>query len=135
MTQEELEEHREGAYWVWVMSLVPLGNKEFKLSMLGERKVGDRPAEGVKVSRKGHFDLSMYFDKETGLLAMTESRYKEARSGKEVKQETFFSGYKDVSGIKSPTKVSIKRDGKLFVESSIEVKHLEKLDERVFAKP
>jgi hypothetical protein len=135
MTRAELEEHREGTYSIWIMSLVPLGNKELHLSTLGERKVIDRPADGVKVSRKGHFDVSMFFDKETSLLAMSETRFKEARSGKEVQQETIFSGYKEESGIKSPTHVSIKRDGKQVVEATIELKHLERLGEGAFAKP
>lgn len=135
MTREEMEEHREGIYSAWVQSLVPLGNVEFTLSALGEAKVGGRPTDGVKVSRGGHFDVTLYFDRETGLLTMSETRFKEARSGKEVKQETILSGYKDVAGIKSPTEVSIKRDGKLVVEARVELTHIERLDERVFAKP
>jgi hypothetical protein len=135
MTREELEEHREGTYSTWVLSLVPLRNEEFKLSVLGEAQVGGRPTDGVKASRQGHFDVNMYFDRETGLLAMTETRFKEARSGKEVSQETILGGYKEVSGIRSPTKVSIKRDGKLVVEASIELSYLERLDGRVFAQP
>jgi hypothetical protein len=108
MTKDELEEHREGINWVWVMSLVPLRDNEFKLSILSERKVGGQPACGVKVSRKGHPDVSLYFDKETGLLAMSEYRFKGARSGKEISQETTVSDFRDVSGINSPTKFSIK---------------------------
>ena len=135
MTQEEMEEHSEGIYSVWVLSLVPLGNNEFNLSALGEVKVAAQPTDGVKVSRKGHFDVNMYFDRGTGLLAMSETHFKEARSGKEVIQESIFSGYKDVSSIKSPTKISIKRDDRLVVEASIEMTHFERLDERVFAKP
>src|SRR5262249_3453195 len=88
MTMQELEEHREGTYSVWVMSLLPLKDKAFGLAVLGERKVGDRPAAGVKVTRKGHFDVNLYFDQETGLLAKSDTRFKEARSGKEVDQET-----------------------------------------------
>jgi hypothetical protein len=137
MSKEELEEHREGTYCVWVMSLVPLRDKAFKLAVLGERKVGDRPAAGVRVSHEGHFDVDLYFDKETGLLVRSDTRFKEARTGKEINQENTFSGYKDeeVSGVKSPTKVSIKRDGKRFVEADIELKHIEKLGDGVFAKP
>lgn len=135
MTREELDEHREGAYAVWILSLVPLRNKEFRLSRLGEAKVGGRPTDGIKVSRQGHFDVNMYFDREVGLLAMIETHFREARSGKEVNQETIFSGYKDVSGIRTPTEVTIRRDGKLAVEASIELKYVERLDERVFAKP
>jgi hypothetical protein len=135
MTREELEEHREGIYSVWVMSLVPLKDREFRLSPLGARTVAGRPADGVKVSRKGHADVSLYFDRETGLLVLSETRYKEARSGKEVHQETRFSGYTDVSGVKSPTTVSIQRDHKRVVEATIEVRHLYRLGEGVFAKP
>jgi hypothetical protein len=134
-TPQELEEHREGTYSVWVMSLLPLADGEFKLSGLGERKVGGRPADGVKVGRKGHFDIGLYFDRETGLLAMSETRFKEARSGKEVHQETVFGGYKDVSGTKCPTKATITRDGKKCVEASLECKPVERLDDRVFARP
>lgn len=135
MTQEEMEEHSEGIYSVWVMSLVSLRNNEFNLSVPGEVKLDGRLTDGVKVSRNGHFDVNMYFDKETGLLAMSETHFKEARSGKEVIQESIFSGYKDVSGIKSPTKISIRRDNRLVVEASIEMTHFERLDEHVFAKP
>jgi hypothetical protein len=136
MTREELEEHKEGTYSVWVMSLLPLRDNAFKLALLGERKVGDRPAAGVKVSRKGHFDVNLYFDKATGLLTQSETRYKEARSGKKVNQEMTFSDYKDVSGIKTPTRVSIKRDGKRVVEAALsDLKYLDKLADSVFAKP
>lgn len=135
MTRAEMEEHTEGIYSVWVQSLVPLKNEEFTLSMLDGVTVGGRPTDGIKVSRQGHFDVNLYFDRETGLLAMSKTRFKEAPSGREVEQETLFSGYKDVSGLMSPTRVSIKRDGKRVVESLVEFSHVERLDERVFAKP
>ena len=135
MTRGEMEEHTEGIYSAWVLSLAPLGNKEFQLSVLGEATVGGRPTDGVKVSRQGHFDVKIYFDRETGLLAMSGTRFTDARSGKVVSQETILGGYKEVSGIRSPTKVSIKRDGKLVVEAGVELSYVERLDGRVFAKP
>jgi hypothetical protein len=135
MTREEIEEHAEGVYSLWVLSLLPLESEGFKLSVLGEAKVGGRATEGVRVSHEGHYDVNLYFDRETHLLAMSETRFKEANSGRDVKQEMVFSGYKDVSGIKSPTRVSITRNGKLAVEASVELTHLEDLDDRVFAKP
>jgi hypothetical protein len=135
MTREELDEHRQGIYCLWVMSLASLGNTEFKLSVVGDRTVARRPAAGVKVSRKGRPDVSLYFDKETGLLAMSEYRFKEARSGKEVNQGTILSGYRDVSGIRSPTKVFIDRDGKRAVEADVQLRHVEELNESVFGKP
>lgn len=135
MTREEMEEHSEGIYSVWVFSLVPLIREDFTLSLLGEKTIGGRPTEGIKVSRQGHFDVKMYLDRATGLLAMGETRFREARSGKEINQETIFSGYKDVSGIKTPTQVSIWRGGKRAVDASVDLRYLERLDARVFAKP
>ena len=135
MTSEELTEHMEGIYVVWVLSLAPLGNNEFKLSPLGDTKVAGRPTTGINVRQRDHRDVEMYFDKRTGLLAMSRTRYKEARSGSEVRQETVFSDYKDDPVIKTPTKVSIKRDGKLVVEAAIDTNYLESLDEGIFGKP
>jgi hypothetical protein len=135
MTRVELEEHKEGIFSTWVQSLVPLRNEEFTLSVVGDAQVSGRPTDGVTASRQGHFDVNMYFDRETGLLAMTQTRFIEATSGKEVSQETILGSYKDVSGIRSPTKVSIKRDGKVVVDASIELSYVERLDGRLFAKP
>ena len=135
MTREELEEHAEGAYSVWVLSLLPLESDEFSLSPLRDASFAGAPTTGINVSHRGHFDIQLYFDRKTSLLAMSRTRYKEARSGKEVAQETFFSGYESESGIKTPTTISIRRDGKLAVEASVETRYLTERDERVFAKP
>lgn len=137
MSKAELEEHREGVYSLWVISLLPLRDSTFKLTALGDRRVLDRPTAGVRISRKGHSDLTLYFHRETGLLAGMDTRFKEARTGNEISQETTFSGYRDeaASGIRTPTKLSIKRDGKHVVDSNIELKHIEKIDGRIFAKP
>src|SRR5262245_15457032 len=50
-----------------VETLLPLTEKGWKLSSLGEIKVGDKPAVGVKAVRKGMPDLDTYFDKASGL--------------------------------------------------------------------
>jgi outer membrane lipoprotein-sorting protein len=136
MTKEQLDEQKQGLYAGSVASLVPLKDKAYKLSLLGESKVGDRSAAGVKVSRKDHYDVNLYFDKETNLLVKTVSRLKDSMSGQEVEQEATYSDFKEVEGVKVPTKVSIKRDGKQFVEAeNSDMKLAEKLDDSVFAKP
>ncbi len=86
-------------------------------------------------SRRRHYDVILYFDRETDLLAMSETRYKDARSGKEVTQDTVFTGYQDVSGLQTPARVSIRRDGRLAVEANVDTRFVEKLNARVFAKP
>jgi hypothetical protein len=138
MDKEELARHQEDLFANWVTNLKPLQDKAFILAPLGEIKVDGKPAVGVKVSHKDHKDISLYFDKDTGLLVKTERRVQTGpeQGNMEVNQETFFSDYKDVDGLKIPMKAVIKRDGKQFVEAEhIEVKLVDKLDGKVFAKP
>jgi hypothetical protein len=136
MNAEQLDDAKEENYANWVTSLLPLRDPAFSLSALGESKVGDRPAVGVKVSHKDHRDVSLFFDKENGLLVKSQRRFKDLMSGMEVDQETIYSDYKDADGIKRFTKMSSKRDGKDFLEAQItDFKPAEKLDDGVFGKP
>jgi outer membrane lipoprotein-sorting protein len=137
MTKEQLASEKQNMYGGWVASLVPLQDKGFTLTPLKETKVEDRPAVGVKVARKGHGDVQLFFDKATGLLAKSEYTVRaQEQRGKEVKQEVLVSNYKEVSGIRVPTKVVVNRDGKLYVEAQLEdIKPMEKLDDKVFSKP
>ena len=108
----------------------------FQLSPLGESKVGDRAAVGVKVTHKGHSDVNLYFDKQTGLVRKSEYRAKDAMTGKDREMATTFENYKDFDGLKIPTKIDMKRDGEKFVEAEItELKPGSKLEASVFAKP
>jgi outer membrane lipoprotein-sorting protein len=135
MSKEQLDEQKESMHVSRVTRLVALKDKAYKLAPLGEVKVDKRPAVGIKVSHKGFRDVNLYFDKETGLLAKTETRIKDDM-GQEANQETYYSDYKDVDGVKEPTKVIIKRDGNLFVEAeNTDWKAVDKLDDSAFAKP
>jgi hypothetical protein len=136
MTADELKEAQEGANESWVATLVPLKDKAYTLSTLGETKVGDRPALGVRVSSKGRRDVNLYFDKDTNLLVKSEMRVKDEQARMEMNQETFFSDYKDVSGVKEAMKFSIKRDGQPYLDAEIEdIRRQEKVEDSVFAKP
>jgi hypothetical protein len=133
---DQLAEAKEGAYHNWVTTLAPLKDKAFALSSLGEVKVENRSAWGVRVSRKGHRDINLYFDKDANLLVKTEMRVKDEQSGMEVSQETFYSDFKEIDGIKEPMKIVLKKDGKPNVEATVqEVKREEKVDDSIFAKP
>jgi hypothetical protein len=58
------------------------------------------------------------------------------QGGKEVVQETVFSDYKEINGVKMPMKEVIKRDGKNFVDGeTFDVRLVEKLDDKIFGKP
>jgi hypothetical protein len=136
MSKDEVAEARHQAYAGWVATLAPLKDKAFTLATVGEVKVDDRSAVGVKVSRKDHRDVDLYFDKESGLLVKMETRVKDEGSGQEVTEESVMSDYKEVQGTKQAMKFTIKRDGKLYLEGEMtDVQLAEKLDASVFAKP
>jgi outer membrane lipoprotein-sorting protein len=135
LDKEKLAEEREGNYARWVTALTPLTDKAFTLSPVGEVKVDKTEAIGIKVSRKDHRDINLFFDKKTHLLLKSETRVKDD-SGKEVTQEVLYSDYKEVDGIKHPMKITINRDGDKFLDGeTTDLKLVEKLDESEFAKP
>ena len=135
--KEEMDQQKEDRYAGWVTQVLPLKDKSFQLSLLGETKVADKPAVGVKVSHKDHQDVNLFFDKETGLLVKSEHKTKAQEEGnKEVNQESLYTDYQEVEGVKVPMKINMLRDGKKFVESeTVEIKPVEKHDEKTFTKP
>jgi outer membrane lipoprotein-sorting protein len=137
MNKDMLAEAKEQRNVAAITHLTPLTGKDYKLSPLGEVKVGDRPAVGVRVERKGYRDVSVFFDKEKGLLIKMETRGKDAmRGGEEYTAVTLYDDYKKIDDLMVAHKVTIKHDDKLFVEGeTMEVKMSEKLDDSVFEKP
>jgi hypothetical protein len=137
LTKEQMAEHKEQNYAKEVESLLVLNKKEFKLAPLGESKVGDQDAIGIRVSSAGHRDVSIYFDKQTSLILKTETKAKDPMAGdQEFNQETFYHDYKEVNGMKYPSKMTIKRDNADFMSGEVtEWTPSEKLDDNNFAKP
>jgi outer membrane lipoprotein-sorting protein len=121
----------------WLATLLPLRDKAYALTTVAETKIGDRPAVGIEVASKdGPKGVRLYFDKEKGLLLRFESPVKDPKTGKEVKQETLYENYKEVGGIQKAMKITVRRDGRKFLEQEIsEFKPLEKMAESTFAKP
>lgn len=137
LPKERLDEQKELLYADWLTTLVPLKEKEFMLVALGESMVEGKPAVGVRVSRKDHRDVNLYFDKGNGLLSKSSTRVRSREQGdQEVTQDKHYLEYADIQGTKVAVKLVIKRDGALYLESTrSEVKRLEKLDDGLFAKP
>lgn len=108
----------------------------FELNSLGDAKIKGKAAIGIRISKKGQKDISMFFDKETHLLVKTEMRTLDGNTGQEVTQEKFIIGYQEKNGMKVAKRVEIQKDGKTFMDIEIlETRALEKLDDAVFAKP
>jgi hypothetical protein len=135
--KEELDEMREQLNASQISHLFVLTDREYKLSPLNEEKIDDRPAVGVRVEHKGFRDIHLYFDKETNLLVKVETRIKDPlRGGEEVAAETVYSDYKNVEGVMTAHRITIKYDGKTYIEGEVtDVKYAEKLDDNVFDKP
>ena len=138
MSKEELAEERESQNANSIARLAVLTDKAYTLSTVGESKVGDKEAVGILVKRKGYRDVSLFFDKTTHLLLKAETRVKDPQGGgdTEFTQEAFYDDYKKVGDLQVAHKLTIKRDGKAFLESeTTEFKAEEKLDDGLFAKP
>jgi hypothetical protein len=141
MDKEMLTEQQEQLHANWAAYVMPLAlaDKSFNLSLIGKMEIDKRPAIGIRAASKGHRDLNLYYDQETGLLVKGEWRVKDVQGlqgGKEVTQEVFVSDYKDTEGIKVAQKVIIKWDGKLYVDALMnDLQFEEQLGEEVFAKP
>lgn len=136
MNDELLEHMKEAVYLFSIMGFSALKEKPFELSLLGEIKVNEKPAVGVKVSNKGHKDFSIYFDKESGLMVKFEYRTRDFMAGQDVNEERFFTDYREVDGVMTAKKILIHRDGKKFLDADVlETKFVEKFDDSEFVKP
>jgi hypothetical protein len=134
---DQLSELQNQFYEGRVAALVTLqGDAGFKIATLSESKVGDKAAVGVKVSHEGRPDISLFFDKDSGLLLKAARKAKDPMAGTEANQETLYSDYQDVGGVKRYKKMTITRDGKPYNEMLItEWKPVDKLPDSTFAKP
>ena len=123
----------ESAYLETVATRLLIDAKEFMLNPLGEIDVNGHKAAGIKVSAKGHGDVSVYFDKETGLMARVEYRDVDLMTCQEYLASKTLSKYKEFNGIQTPTKEVQTKDGAKFMDSELlEVKYSEKLDPATF---
>jgi hypothetical protein len=117
------------------ITLVPLNGNGFKFEAAGEEKVGDKPANVLKVTGPDGKDFKLYFDKESGLPVKLVAKVLSFQ-GDEYTSETSYSDYKDFGGIKKATKLEIKRDGNPFQNWEItEFKVLDKVEPDTFAEP
>ncbi len=138
ITGEKREQTVNEVYHLWVTSLTPLvREKGFALAAAKGKDIAGKPAVGVTVTRDKKPAVTLYFDKETGLLVKTEVTVKdEFQKWKEVPEEAYFSDYKERDGRKVFTKMRIVRDGKPLIESTLsDQKAADKLDAKLFEKP
>jgi hypothetical protein len=116
-------------------SLLPLTGKEWKLSALGELKIDDKAAVGIKAEKKGLPALELYLDKGTHLPMKAEMRIAEP-GGLDVAYVARFAEYKKVEGRQYFTKLTVTRDDKVVLEMErSDFKAKDKVDDETFEKP
>ncbi|MFN5289447.1 MAG: hypothetical protein ACK5E4_05090 [Planctomycetia bacterium] len=101
LPKEKIAELKDEAYFLRVINLVDLLGQNAKLASLPESKVNGAAVRGVKASIQGGTEVSLYFDKITGLLSKAERKSKQ--SGVDVLKGTLFSDYKSFGPVKMPT--------------------------------
>jgi hypothetical protein len=136
LDKESLGNEKRTAYLTMVpITIVPLKSQGFKVEALAEESVGGKPAVGIKVTPADGKTFNLYFDKESGLPVRLVAKVA-GFMGDEFTQETTFSDYQDMGGIKKATKIQAKRDGEKFIETQItEFKVLDTVDAKTFAEP
>ena len=91
-------------YLVWVWTLVPLLDKDSKLSLLPDLEVDGKPAAGLKLNRDGRREISLYFEKESGRLSRIDWRA----------YHVTFENWKEHDGARYPAKAVVrKKDGSI----------------------
>jgi hypothetical protein len=131
-----LDEIKEVSHLLQMTKLKSLLGKKYDLAVIGEVKVNEKPAVGLRISTKGTKDISLYFDKQTGMMAKMERQGLDATTMQEVVEERIMRSYKDKDGRKIPHEVSVLHDGNKFLEVEIsEYTPLENVDPTLFEMP
>jgi hypothetical protein len=116
--------------------LVPLKDKGWKLSHLGQVKVGSALAAGLKASRAGKPDIDLFFDLKTHLPIKAEIRLKKPGEEAEMTLTGLFSGYKKFDGRMHFTSLVVEQDGvKVLEMTRSEIKAGERVDAGTFERP
>jgi len=117
--------------------LTPLTDPGVQLRYLGESKVGEQAALGLAIQRRERREVKLFFDRQTGLLLKIETKSRDILDLEhEFVAETFFADYRKVDGMPAAHKITMRRDGKPFMEMECkEHKLAESLGDEVFARP
>lgn len=137
LDQAALAEEKHRLYVNWVASLAPLQTEGFQFELLKEpKRIGDKEAVGVKVSRDGQRDVILYFDAKTNLLLQSQAVLRDLQGSADIKQEVLYGDYRDVAGIKRPMKITVTWDSQRQAEGTFtDYQLLDKLDEKTFQRP
>jgi hypothetical protein len=134
LPKEDVEDFQEEIYLLWLTTLVPLKDPAFELAPLPDGKINGQAAAGVKVTRKGHNECHLYFDKQTGFLIQAE--HPSRLEGLEISRAYSFADYKDFAGLKMPAKQGESINSNKYTDLTFtDYTFPEKLNGALFTKP
>jgi hypothetical protein len=136
MSNDQMTEAKEQVHLENVSDLRGLSGEGVTLTSLGESKVDGKAAVGVKVAAKGFRDVSLFFDKDTGLLLRSETKGKDPASGDEYKGVITYSDHKKVGDMTIAHKRAERRNDQAYMEMDFgTITPADKLEDKEFAKP
>lgn len=134
LSKEKVIELKEESSFLQTTSLTKLLDPSTKLIVLEETKVGGKAMLGIKATIAGGPEVSLYFDKETHMLAKAERKSKQ--SGVEILKGVVYLDYQLVGAVKFATRETHLLGGNKFVENkNITYTILDKVDASMFQKP
>ncbi len=134
--EKRFKEEREEAHAVFISRLAPLLDGGYQLTAQPIGKRDGRYIVGLKVEKPGYRTNRLYFDRQLGLLTYMDRMVFDTELSKDVLQETSFQHFQPMGGATLPQSITIKRDGKLFMEMEItKVEAKPSLDDQLFTRP
>ncbi|HET6573045.1 MAG TPA: hypothetical protein VFG68_05540 [Fimbriiglobus sp.] len=134
MTPAEFKDMQLESTGEWLLFLFPLTEPGAVLAPVAEVKVGDRPADGVRVWHPRLSDAIAYFDRETKLLVRL--TYDGREGGRKVNKDVRVLGLKEFAGVKLPERTAYKIDGVEIAEwTTTAVEPKAQLDSKLFEEP
>lgn len=122
------------------LQLIPMNtytlkdSKSFKVEAGGEGKIGDKPADVLKITGPDGKSAMLFADKESGLVKKMTAKMV-GFDGQEVEREWQFSDHKVMGGITIATKTVVSNAGEKFLENNLqEFQAMDKIDDTLFPK-
>jgi RNA polymerase sigma factor (sigma-70 family) len=116
--------------------LASLNDPGRELASVGEAPVAGKVAVGVLARSAAGPDLTLYFDKDTGLLLSEIHSVRMPGDARATRQQVYFSDYEEKDGVKYPRHVVVYDDGSVrYCATVTEIEFPDKVDDKLFAKP
>lgn len=137
LTTEQADNVKGDLHVERVTSLLPLGDDKYTVTKLGETQVNGKPAVGLKVESAGQRTVELYLDKQSGLVVKRSAQTRSTEQGGAlVTEETVYTDYQTVDGLKLASKSVSHRDGSKYVElDATQIEMAEKANDAEFQRP